>query len=70
MVVSSSISYTIGGWYHGDINMHGLGVNRPNDPIGGLNGGYPSDYFLSELPPGESLGCLPSNGWWTKPLST
>jgi hypothetical protein len=25
---------------------------------------------LSELPPGESLGCLPSNGWWTKPLST
>ncbi len=42
--------------------MHGLGVNRPNDPIGGLNGGYPSNYFLSELPPGESLGCLPSNG--------
>ncbi len=42
--------------------MRGLGVSHPNDPISGLNGGSPSGYLSSELPLGESPGCLPSNG--------
>ncbi len=43
--------------------MHGLGVGHQNDPTCGLNGGPPSGSPLYELPPSESLGCLPSDGW-------
>ncbi len=70
MVVGFSIGCAIGGWNCSGINMRGLGVSHPNDPISGLNGGSPSGYLSSELPLGESPGCFPSNGWWIIPLST
>jgi hypothetical protein len=43
--------------------MCGLGVGHPNDPTCGLNGGLLGRSPLSELPPSEFLGCLPSVGW-------
>ncbi len=70
MVIGYSIGCTIGGWYHGGINMCGLGVNHPNDPIGGLNGGSPNSYLSNELHLGEFPSCIPFSGWWTRPLGT
>jgi hypothetical protein len=64
LVTSFGTSYTTNGWYHGGINIHGSGVGHLNDPTSGLNGGPPSISLLSELPLGESQGCLPSDGWW------
>jgi hypothetical protein len=61
-------SYTIGGWYHGGINIHGLGVSHPKDPTGGLKGGSSDWSPLGELPPSESPSCPPSGGWGSKPL--
>ncbi len=69
-IVSFGTSCTIGYWYHGGINMHGLGVGYLNDPIGGLNGSPPSKSPSSELPPSKSLGCLPFDGWWVELFNT
>ncbi len=55
-------------WYHGNINIHGLGVGHPKDSIGGLKGGSLNGSPIGELPFGESLGCPPSSGWWSKPM--
>ncbi len=66
LIASFGTSYTTSYWYHGGINMHVLGVGHLNDPIGGLNGGPPSRSSLNKLPLGESLGCLPFNGWWVE----
>jgi hypothetical protein len=59
LVVGSEIGYTIAGWYHGGINIRGLGVNHPKDATSGLKDGSLSGPPLSELPP----GCPQSNGW-------
>jgi len=42
--------------------MHGLGVGHLNDPTCILKGVPPSEFHPGELPPGESLGCLPFGG--------
>jgi hypothetical protein len=70
LVVISDTCCTIGGWYHGGINMCKSGASHPKDPIGGMKDGPPGRSPLSELPLGESPGCLPSNGWWIKPMVT
>ncbi len=43
--------------------MCGLGVGHPKNPTSGLNGGPLGGSPLNELPPGETLGCPPFNGW-------
>jgi hypothetical protein len=68
LVASFGTSYTTGGWYHGGINIRGSCVGYPKDPIGGLKGGPPCRSPPCELLPGESLGSLPSDGWWIEPL--
>ncbi len=64
LVASFEIGCTTGGWYHGGINIHGLGANHPKDPIGGLKGGFLNGSPPCELPLGEFTGCLPSGGLW------
>jgi hypothetical protein len=56
------------GWYHGGMNMHGLCVSHPKDPIGGLKGGSIGGSPLDELPRGEYPSCPPFGGQWSKPL--
>ncbi len=45
------------------MNMRRSCANHPKGPTCGLKGGFPSESPLSELPPSESLGCPPSDGW-------
>lgn len=59
LVAGFEIGCTIGGWYHGGINIRGLGVGHPKDPISGLKGGFLDGSPPGELPLCESLGCLP-----------
>ncbi len=58
LIVGSGTSCTIGCWYHGGINMHGL-VGHLNDLTCGLTSGPLSEFPPSELSPCESPGCLP-----------
>jgi len=67
-IVGFDTSCTTSGWYHGGMNMRGLGVGHPKGPMGGLKGGFLSRSPLGEFPPSESLGCSPSSGWWSQPL--
>ncbi len=70
LIVGSKTSCTIGGWYHGGINMCGSGFGHPKDLANGSKGdsldGSPPD----ELPLDESPSCPPFNGWWSKCLGT
>jgi hypothetical protein len=50
------------------MNMCMSSAGHPKGPIGGLKGGSLSKFPLGELPPGESLGCPPSDGWRSKSL--
>jgi hypothetical protein len=43
--------------------MCGSGVNHSNDPICGLNGGFPNGSPLGELILSEFLGCPPFDHW-------
>jgi hypothetical protein len=45
------------------MNMCRSKVGHPKGPIGGLKGGSLGESLLGELPPGESLGCPPFDGW-------
>ncbi len=69
LVAGFETSCTISGWYHDGINIHGLGVGHPKDPMNGLKGGSFDESPPCKFPPNESLGCLPFGGWWLKPLS-
>jgi hypothetical protein len=62
LVAGFGTGYTIGGWYHGGINIHGSCVAYPKDLIGGLKGGPPCRSPPCELLFGEFLGSLPSCG--------
>jgi hypothetical protein len=70
LAIRSKIRYTIGGWYHGGINMHESNVGHPKDPTSRLKGGFPGGSPPSEFPLGESPSCPPSGGWWSKHLGT
>jgi hypothetical protein len=45
------------------MSIHGLGVSHPKDPTCGLKGGSLGKSPLGEFLLGESLGCLPFDGW-------
>ncbi len=62
LVTSFGTCYTTSGWYHGGINMRGLSVGHPKDPIGGLKGGSLGGSLLGEFLPSEFLGCFPFGG--------
>ncbi len=68
MVIGSTTCYTTHGWYHDGMSIHGLGVSHPKDPTCGLKGGSLGKSPLGEFLLGESLGCLPFDGWWLKCL--
>jgi hypothetical protein len=70
LIIGFGTSCIIGCWYHGGINMCGSGVNHSNDPICGLNGGFPNGSPLGELILSEFLGCPPFDHWWAKPLDS
>jgi hypothetical protein len=70
LIVGSSIGCTTSYWYHGGINMRGLGIGYTYDPTSGLNGGPLGGSPLGELPQGQSWGCPPFGGWWVEPLGT
>jgi hypothetical protein len=62
LIISSSTRYTIGGWYHGGINMCVSRAKYPNNLINGLNGGPPRKSPLGEFPLSEFPSCPPSSG--------
>jgi hypothetical protein len=70
LIIGFGTIYTTGYWYHGGINMNGLGIKYTYDPTSGLNGGPLGGSLPGELPWSEYQGCPPFGGWWTKPLGT
>jgi hypothetical protein len=62
MVAGYGTFCTIGGWYHGGINMCGSNANHLYDPTCGLNGSPPSGSPPSELSLGEFSSCPPFGG--------
>ncbi len=70
MVASSKTGCTIGGQYHGGINMCESGVNHPKNPTSGLKGGSLGRSFPNKLPLGESPGYPLFNGWWLEHVGT
>ncbi len=70
LVATFETSCTTSGWYYGGINRCRSSAGHPKDATSRLKGGPLGRFPPNELLLGESLGCPPSSGWWSKSLGT